>query len=187
MALPAANELNTGTSNPLETSGLTIWGNLITVIVVLAIIIVLIILLVRFMAKKNRISSYNRAIQTMGAVGLGPNKSLQVVQIGGSLYLVGVGENITLLDKISDPSEVAVLQQALEEESPEFPALTSVVSSLVSRFKKKEEVIKEEELESTPFHEVFQTQIQKIPNRKQQIQELLRDSEIETTDRSRDS
>lgn len=184
MVSPAANDNNADGFNP---GGFEIWSNLITVIVVLAIIIVLIILLVRFMAKKNRTSSYNRAIQTMGAVGLGQNKSLQVVQIGGSLYLVGVGESITLLDKISDPVEVAALQQALEEESPEFPALTSVVTGLVSRFKKKEEMIHDEELEGTSFHEVFQTQVQKIPNRKQQIQELLKDSEKETTDRSRDS
>lgn len=185
MALPLANGLNTDL--PETPSGLMIWGNLLTVIVVLAIIVVLIILLVRFIAKKNRISSYNRAMQTMGAVGLGPNKSLQVVQVGGSLYLVGVGEDITLLDKISDPAEVAALQQALAFENPEFPALTSALSHLMSRFKKKEEMISDEELEGSSFHEVFQTQVQKMPNRKQQIQDLLRDSEKETTDRSRDS
>lgn len=180
MFLPLANEQtqDLGQYNP-------VW-DMLTVIVVLAIIIVLIIVLVRFLGRKNRLSSTNRSIQTMGAVGLGPNKSLQVLQIGGTMYLVGVGENITLVDKIHDPAEIALLKQAFEEADPEFPALSSALSNLMTRFKKKESFI-QEELEGSSFHEVFQTQIQKRPNRKQQIQELLEESEQETTDRSRDS
>lgn len=181
MSLLLANEQNQDLSqySPIK--------DMVTVIVVLAIIIVLIIVLVRFLGRKNRLSSTNRSIQTMGAVGLGPNKSLQVIQIGETIYLVGVGENISLVDKITDPAEVIVLQQTFEDADSEFPAITSALSNLVSRFKKKESLIQEEELESSSFHEVFQTQIQKKPNRKQQIQELLEESEQETTDRSRDS
>lgn len=181
MFFPLANEQNKdlGQFNP-------VW-DMLTVIVVLAIIIVLIIVLVRFLGRRNRLSSNHQTIQTMGAVGLGPNKSLQVIQIGGAMYVVGVAENITLVDKITDPQELALLQQSFEEAEVEFPAISSVFSNFVSRFKKKDDLIQEEELEGSSFHEVFQTQIQKRPNRKQQIQELLKDSEQETTDRSRDS
>lgn len=181
MFLPLANEQtqDMGQFNPI--------ADMLTVIVVLAIIIVLIIVLVRFLGRKNRLSSTNRSIQTMGAVGLGPNKSLQVIQIGGAMYLVGVGENINLVDKITDPDEIELLKRAFEEADPEFPAITSALSNLMTRFKKKESFIQEEELEGSSFHEVFQTQIQKRPNRKQQIQDLLEESEQETTDRSRDS
>lgn len=153
-----------------------IWGNLVTVIVVLAIIVVLIILLIRFLGKRSRFMSQSRSIQTMGAIGLGPNKSLQVIQVGDSVYLVGVGENITLVDKISEPSEVAVIHQAFQEEIAEYPALTSVVSGLISRFRNKPQV-EVEELESTSFHEVFQSQLQKMPNRKRQMEQLLKDEE----------
>lgn len=181
MFLFLANEQNQDMTqfNPIK--------DMLTVIVVLAIIIFLIIVLVRFLGRKNRLSSTNRSIQTMGAVGLGPNKSLQVIQIGATMYLVGVGENITLVDKITDPAEILLLKQAFEDAGPEFPAITSALSNFMTRLKKKESIIQEEELEGSSFHEVFQTQIQKRPNRKQQIQELLEDSEQETKDRSRDS
>lgn len=153
-----------------------LWGSLVTVIVVLAIIIILIILLIRFLGKRSRFMSQSRSIQTMGAIGLGPNKSLQVIQVGDSVYLVGVGEDITLVDKISDPSEVAVIHQAFQEEIAEYPALTSVVSGFISRFRKNPQV-EAEELESTSFHEVFQSQLQKMPSRKRQMEELLKDEE----------
>ncbi|GIO83832.1 hypothetical protein J25TS5_07640 [Paenibacillus faecis] len=163
-----------------------LWGNLINVIVVLAIIIVLIVVLIRFLGKKNRLFSQSRSIRTMGAVGLGPNKSLQVIEIGSSVYLVGVGEDITLLDKITDPEELAALQQAFEEEGTEFAGVTSVLSGLVSRFRKAPPR-EAEELKGTSFHEMFHSQLQKMPSRKRQMEELLKDQEEQSTDRLRDS
>lgn len=162
-----------------------IWENLLTVIVVLAIIIVLIVLLIRFLGKRNRYLSQSRSIRTLGAVGLGPNKSLQVIEIGGNVYLVGVGEDISLVDKISDPEEVAILHQAFAEEAVEFPGLASIISNFVSRFRKPSP--EEEELDETTFHEVFQSQLRKMPTRKQQVEELLQDKEEQSTDRLRNS
>lgn len=163
-----------------------IWGSLITVIVVLGLILVLIVVLIRFLGKRSRYLSQSRSIRTLGAIGLGPSKSLQVIEIGGNIYLVGVGEDISLVDKISDPAEVAVLLQAFEEEETEFAGFASALSGLISRFK-KEPPQEEEELEGTAFHEVFQSQLRKMPNRKRQMEELLQDPEEQSTDRSRDS
>ncbi|RUT29723.1 flagellar protein [Paenibacillus zeisoli] len=152
------------------------YSSLITVIVVLAVIIVLIVLLIRFLGRRNRFFSKTRSIRTVGAVGLGPNKSLQVIEIGNTVYLIGVGEDISLLDKISDPDEVEVLLSSFEEETPEFGNLTSALSGLVSRFR-KEPPSEGEELVETPFHEVFESKLRKLPNRKQQMEELLQDEQ----------
>ncbi|RCX21297.1 flagellar protein FliO/FliZ [Fontibacillus phaseoli] len=174
------------TPDELYNGDVNLWGNLITVIFVLAIIIVLIILLIRFLGKKNRVLSQSRSIRTMGAVGLGPNKSLQVIEIGNSIYLVGVGENITLVDKISDPEEVVLLQQTFEQEGTEFAGFASALSGLVSRFR-KETPGEAEELEGKSFHEVFHSQLNRMPSRKRQMEELLKDQEEQSTDRLRDS
>lgn len=170
---------------PPYNGDVNLWGNLFTVIVVLGLIIVLIVVLIRFLGKRNRNMFQSRSIRTLGAIGLGPNKSLQVIEIGGSIYLVGVGESISLVDKISEPAEVSILLQAFEEQGTEFAGFASVMSGFMSRFKK--ESPQEEELEGTAFHEVFQSQLQKMPNRKRKMEELLQDSEEQFTDRSRDS
>lgn len=171
---------------PFDSGDVDLWGNLITVIIVLAVIIVLIVVLIRFLGNKNRFLSQNRSIRTMGAIGLGPNKSLQVIEIGGSIYLVGVGENISLVDKISDPEEVDILLQSFETEGTEFAGFASVVTGLVSRFR-KEPLRETEDLEETSFHEVFHAKLQKMPNRKRQMEQLLKDQEEQSTDRLRDS
>lgn len=173
-------------SPPFNAGDVNLWGNLFTVIVVLGLILALIVLLIRFLGKRNRYLSQSRAIRTLGAIGLGPNKSLQVIELGGSVYLVGVGEDISLVDKISGPDEVALLVQAFEEEGSEFAGLSSTLSGLISRFR-KEPPREEEELDEVAFHEVFQTQLRKMPDRKRQMEELLQDPEEQSTDRSRDS
>lgn len=159
-------------------------GNVLTVIAVLAIIIVLIVLLIRFLGRRNQTLSRNRSIRTLGAVGLGPNKSLQVLEIGGSIYLVGVGDDITLLDKISDAAEAERLLESFEQEVSDFSKLSNVVSGIASRFRKEPPPL-EEELDETAFHEVFESKLRKLPNRKEQVKEILQENE--STDRLRDS
>lgn len=178
--------MNNPQESPPFSGDINLWGNLFTVIVVLGLIIALIILLVRFLGKRNRYLSQSHAIRTLGAIGLGPNKSLQVIEIGGSIYLVGVGEDISLVDKISNPDEVASLVQAFEHEGMELAGLSSILSGLISRFR-KEPPREEEELDGVAFHEVFQSQLRKMPDRKRQMEELLQDSEEQSTDRSRES
>ncbi|WP_068619322.1 flagellar biosynthetic protein FliO [Paenibacillus tuaregi] len=168
--------MNLATPNQTGFDSGNFYSSLITVIVVLAIIIVLIVLLIRFLGRRNRFFSKTRSIRTIGAVGLGPNKSLQVIEIGSTVYLVGVGEDISLLDKISDPDEVAVLLSSFEEETQEFGSLSSALSGLVSRFR-KEPPLEGEDLEETPFHEVFESKLRKLPNRKQQMEDLLQDDQ----------
>lgn len=167
-------------------SDVNIWGNLISVIFALVIIIALIVLLIKFLGKRNRMLTQGGAIRTLGAVGVGQNKSLQVVEIGDRIYLVGVGENITLLDKITDSDEILAVQQAFEREGSEFAGLSTFFSSLVSRIR-KEPASESEELDETAFHEVFHSQLQKMPNRKSQMEALLKDEEQQSTDRLRDS
>ncbi|WP_339321320.1 flagellar biosynthetic protein FliO [Paenibacillus sp. FSL W8-0194] len=160
--------------------------NLVYVIVVLAVIVALIVLLIRFLGRKNKTWFTSRAVRTLGAVGLGPNKSLQIIEIGSSLYLVGVGEDIRLVDKITDPEEVKLIMEAFEQEAgARAGAFSPVLEKLASRFRKQGTLSEEITLEdSSSFHEVFDEKLRKMSSRKEKMEELLR--EDNTTDRLRD-
>ncbi|GIO29990.1 MULTISPECIES: flagellar biosynthetic protein FliO [Paenibacillus] len=160
--------------------------NLMYVIFVLAVIVVLIILLIRFLGRKNKTWFTSRAVRTLGAVGLGPNKSLQIIEIGSSLYLVGVGEDIRLVDKITDPEEVKLIMEAFEQEASARPgAISPMLEKLASRIRKQGTLSEDITLEdSSSFHEVFDEKLRKMSNRKEKMEELLR--EDNTTDRLRD-
>lgn len=159
--------------------------NIFYVIVVLAVIVALIILLIRFLGTKNKSWFSNPTIRILGGVGLGPNKTLQLIEVGNSVYLIGVGENINLVDKISDPDEVTSILAALQEEAAmSGNGLSPLLSKLVSKLR-REQPSQEIELENrSSFHEVFDSKVRRMSNRKDKMEELLR--EDNNTDRSRD-
>ncbi|MBO7747884.1 flagellar biosynthetic protein FliO [Paenibacillus sp. MWE-103] len=92
-------------------------GYLIWVIVALLLVIGLIVLLIKWLASRNRGWGTNKALRSLGGIPLGQNKSLQVVELSGRLYVVGVGEDITMLDKIDDPEAVAAILNAIEQQN----------------------------------------------------------------------
>lgn len=169
MMMAASDEIGTG-----GTGGYYL--QLLYVFVVLAIIIALIVLLIRFLGKKNQSWMQGRSIRTLGAVGMGPNKSLQLVEIGGSIYVIGVGEDVRLLDKISDPAEVALIQAAFEQDSGMYSgALPPFVTKLAAKLRKDKQPEEIELDDGSSFHEVFESKLRSVPNRKQKVEELLRE------------
>ncbi|MBY9081896.1 flagellar biosynthetic protein FliO [Paenibacillus sp. HN-1] len=148
--------------------------NLINVILVLIVILVIIVLLIRFLGRRNQSWMSNRSIRTLGAVGLGPSKSLQVIEIGESLYIIGVGENVTMLDKITDPEEAAVIMAAFEEQSTSAGSLIKTVGDkLKGKFQGK---VSSEEInlnDNTSFYEMLQSKLRSAPDRKKELEELL--------------
>lgn len=80
-------------------------GMIVQLIVSLAIVLGMIWLLVKFLSLRSKWMYRNRPLKVLGGVGLGPQKSLQLVEIGGVLYVLGVGQDITLLKVIDDPEE----------------------------------------------------------------------------------
>ncbi|WP_422657285.1 flagellar biosynthetic protein FliO [Paenibacillus sp. EC2-1] len=157
-----------------DTSGYYL--QLFYVFIVLAIIVTAIVILIRFLGRKNQSWMQGRSIRTLGAVGIGPNKSIQLVEVGGSIYLIGVGENVSLIDKISDPTEVALILTSLEQEhGMNSGVLPPFIANFVGRFR-KEQKSEDIELEDTSsFHEVFESKLRSVPGRKQKVEELLRE------------
>ncbi len=159
--------------------------SLLKVIFVLAIIIILIVLLIRFLGRRNQTLMSGQSIRTLGALGLGPNKSVQIVEIGDSLYLIGVGENISILDKITDPAEVALIISRFEDQTS---SQNNFLLPLIAKIKAKvrgEVPSQEIELnETSSFYETLQSKLALAPERKEKMEELLRDDGFK--DESRD-
>ncbi|MFC7679595.1 flagellar biosynthetic protein FliO [Paenibacillus sp. GCM10028914] len=157
-----------------DTSGYYL--QLFYVFVVLAIIVVAIVVLIRFLGRKNQSWMQGRSIRTLGAVGIGPNKSIQLIEVGDSIYLIGVGEDVSLIDKISDPAEVALIHASFEQDHGiGSGTLPTFIHNFVARFR-KEPKSEDIELEDTSsFHEVFESKLRSVPDRKQRVEEMLRE------------
>lgn len=148
------------------------------VILILLVVIGLFYITIRILAKRNRMIGASRSLRSLGGIPLGTNKSIQIIEIGTSLYIIGVGENIQLLEKIDDPEEVAFLTEMLDQKlsPPQFASLTA----WLQKWGKKEPT--EEDVTST-YQQVFFDKMQSSKNRKQRFEDILQEKQ---TDRLND-
>jgi len=72
--------------------------------------------LVLYWIKRNGTSfSKNELVKSIGGKSIGSNKSVQLLKIGSSIYVVGVGENVTLLKEIDEEEEKALITKQFED------------------------------------------------------------------------
>ncbi|MEV5024744.1 flagellar biosynthetic protein FliO [Paenibacillus sp. LPE1-1-1.1] len=155
-------------------------GSLVWVIISLAIVIVLIIFVIKWLSQRNRMWGTNRSLRSLGGIALGQNNSLQVVEIAGRIYIVGVGENITLIDKLDDSEQVKAIIASLErQQESAWPKdfATQLLNKLRDRNKKNEpEPSNEQWNKTSSFQDLLQNKLTQQADRKQQLESLLHDS-----------
>lgn len=160
-------------SNPVEFLGSLVW-----VVVALAIVITLILLVIKWLSRRNQLWGANRSMRSLGGIALGQSSSMQVVEIAGRVYIVGVGETITLLDKWDDPEEAAAVIAALEK-SPDQAWSPKDLTHMLKKWRKgassQKEPGKEQWNSASSFQQMLQNKLEKGTNRKQQLEEMLQD------------
>jgi flagellar protein FliO/FliZ len=169
--------MNDFDSQPPDFDTVNVAGSLIWVIVALLIVIGLIVVSIRFLAGRSRIWGANRSLRTLGGVALGQNKSMQVVDIGGRIYVVGVGEDITLLDKIDDPVQVEAVLRMLEQ--PSEPMWdSSSIGSMLKRMRGARQARQSDpaEWDSASFQSVLQRNLNRQAESKQKVESILQES-----------
>ncbi|TYS70586.1 flagella biosynthesis protein FliZ [Sutcliffiella horikoshii] len=83
---------------------------------------------------RNKLDS-GRSVENIGGTNLGNNKSLQLVKVGNSVLVVGVGDSINLLKEITDEQEREQLIQSYRDRSENLAINTDRLSSLVEKLK----------------------------------------------------
>lgn len=160
-------------------------GSLFTVLLSLAFIIVLIVLFIKLLSRKNRLWQANQSIRLLGGTGLGQHKSLQVVEVGNVVYVLGIGEDITVVDKVSDPEQVAILLQTFKQAEPVFSAssLPQSVSQWIRQRRSKRSNLNETNIEpytydndEVSFHEMFQSKLDEKSDRQSRVDRLWNDN-----------
>lgn len=134
----------------------------IKMIFALIFVVALFYALMKFLNKKNLKYQHNQMVQNLGGISLGAQKSVQLLQVGKSLYLVGVGEDVQLLREITDPQEVEQLL-ALYNERQEYAASSPYIAELLSKFKKNpQDTSSNVEKNPDTFGELFEKKISEI-------------------------
>jgi flagellar protein FliO/FliZ len=112
---PAANRSQDGAA-----VGLSGWDYFKTIFALLFVVGLLFALL-KFINRKNRMFHQHRLMKNVGGLSLGQQKSIQLVVIGETYYLIGVGDEVRLLKEITDPEEVRSLESYFNEDELQTP------------------------------------------------------------------
>lgn len=110
----------------------TIW-DFVKMIFALVFVLLLIYGALRFINKRNKWFDNGRSVENIGGTNLGNNKSLQLVKVGNSILVVGVGDSINLLKEITDEKEADLLLEAYKNKSETAPLTTDIFKELIKK------------------------------------------------------
>lgn len=97
------------------------WWDYTKTLLALLFVVGLLLALLKFINRKNRMFDQHRLMKNIGGLSLGQQKSIQLVVIGDSYYLIGVGDEVRLLKEITNPEEIAALESYFDEDELQTP------------------------------------------------------------------
>ena len=149
-------------------------GDYIKTILALLFVVGLLFGLLKFVNRKNRIYDKSKMMKNMGGLSLGQQKSIQLVRIGNSFYLIGVGEDLRLLKEITDAGEIAELESYYTNDESETMPTTGLLNRLLLRVTgSKTSKESKSDGESMDFSKLFNTTLDEMKDeRNKQINRL---------------
>lgn len=137
----------------------------------LLLVIGLIYVVLKLLGKRNKLGSNIKSLENVGGISVGQNKSIQIVRIGNQVYMVGVGDNVELLQEITDEETI---QQILhdEQQSEDF-----LGTNFMSMLTKKKKINTREDDSDQSFEKLFEQELNNLKsNRGKMIQNYKEDS-----------
>lgn len=165
------------------TDSVSLWLSWLKVILILIVIIGLIYVLVRFLAKKNQTWFGGRSIRVLSGIQLAPNKSVQVIEIGGIVYVLGVGDDVRLIDKITDQELASLIieQFDIQDTSSFIPAFERLQRFINRR--RSSDIASDLPNQQT-FQQIFQDRLERVSGQSRQIDKIMSDIQQDEKERS---
>jgi flagellar protein FliO/FliZ len=141
---------------------------LVKLIFMLGIVLVILFFVLRFIQKKSVSFQGGKSLQSLGGIGVGQNRSVQLIKTGNTVLVVGVGDTVTLLKEITDEDEVKTM---LEERPAQ--QVSTVASQLKSKWLSRQEPVQETDEVSKDQTANFKNVLASLTNeRKEQRKEI---------------
>lgn len=108
---PPSKETKNDLLEPNESKTSSIILNIFKIIFALILVVLLIYIFLTLLKKKNKLSEQNGALENLGGLSVGQQKSIQIIRIGDKVYAIGVGQDVTMLDEIEDEALISQLKE----------------------------------------------------------------------------
>src|SRR5690606_12975305 len=143
---PAADRSQDGAAVGLS------WWDYTKTLLALLFVVGLLFALLKFINRKNRMFDQHRLMKNVGGLSLGQQKSIQLVVIGESYYLIGVGDEVRLLKEITDPEEIAALESYFDDD--DLQSQPNLMGKLLTMLPIGKDGAREDEDQSADFKNI---------------------------------
>lgn len=151
-------------------------GSYIKVVFAFAFVIFLLYFLLKFVNRRNQQFGQARLMRNLGGVSVGPQKSVQLLSIGGRYYLIGVGDDVRLLKEIETEEELESIRSFVELESDDGEEQSMLIIDQLKRLFEKKRKPSSKPKKDEPFNQLFQQELDKAKQeRKAQMEKLLKE------------
>ncbi|WP_166786717.1 flagellar biosynthetic protein FliO [Jeotgalibacillus salarius] len=162
--LPAVGESN-------EPSGIN-FMTFLRLIGALAFVIILLFGLLKFINSKTKNYQQTRLIKNMGGTTLGGNRSVQIVKIADSYYILGVGDDVNLIKEVTTPEEVVEIEEYFDQSET---VTDSPVAGFIDKLKRNKADQQPEKNQS--FGNLFKDQLNQHNEERKKMFERAKDKE----------
>lgn len=148
---------NEGEAEPvaeLNDSGSLVF-DLIKMFFALLLVLALIYIMLKLLNKRNKMFNQIRHLENLGGISVGQNKSIQIIRIGSKFYVIGVGDNVEMLQEITDEKVITQLLEKGEEEPFH-------INSLLPSFLQKNTKEKTSSPDSRNFKNLFADELENL-------------------------
>lgn len=150
-------------------------GDYIKMLLSLLFVLGLLVFVLKFLNKKSSNYQQNNVVKNIGGISVGSQKSVQLLHIGNSLYIVGVGEDVQLLKEIQDPEEIEQLIKIYQDKQQSIVSTSPYIAELFKKLKKKPSV---EEAESqSDFGAILKNRLSEINKERNEELEKWKEKE----------
>ncbi|MFY3793394.1 flagellar biosynthetic protein FliO [Ureibacillus sp. MALMAid1270] len=155
--------------------GLNLWDYM-KMLFALLFVLGLLMFVLKFINKRSLNYQQNSLVRNIGGVSLGAQKSVQLIQIGKSIYVVGVGEDVQLIKEIDSPEDVEQIINNFNEKQS-FTSTTPYIAELVKKVTSKLKNSEVTEQQQKSFGEIFNHKLADIKKNRQNELEKWKEKE----------
>lgn len=140
--------------------------NLFKIFFALVLVLILIYLLLALIKRKSKISVHSHALENLGGISVGQQKSIQIIRIGDKVYAIGIGNDVTMLDEITDEAVIRQLEENATGDAQPF----SIIQNLF--MKKATSRKQDEDSAHHSFQSNLEDELQKLKSNREQLIEM---------------
>jgi flagellar protein FliO/FliZ len=106
-------------------------------------------------------------MKNLGGTNLGGNRSVQMIKVGNSILVVGIGENVELLKEINDEQEVNMIIEQFHNRMDQMVKPQDMISKLTALLKTKKGIAEENQ----SFKKELENQLNDIAEKRRKAYE----------------